>query len=121
MYTTETNHDYETYCNIGRSDTPLMEIYTPQRHIMIVKLIVILAHLTRHWFQENKQNKGQPYPGYDTGYYKMGDVCPPLNTNAIELVWIREQWSVAQEEQVVMNTHVIIMLICHGKDSCMWR
>jgi hypothetical protein len=97
-----------------------MEIYTLQRHIMIVKRIVILAELTRHWFQENKQNKGQAYPVYDTGYYKMGDVCPPLNTNAIALVLIRVQRSVGQEEQDVMNTHVIIMLICHGKDSCIW-
>jgi hypothetical protein len=58
---------------------------------MIMEHIVILVVLTRHWFQENKQNKGQPYPGYDTGYCKMGDVCPPLNINAIALVLIRVQ------------------------------
>jgi hypothetical protein len=84
-----------------------------------VKHIVVLAQLTRHWFQENKQNKGQPYPSCDMVYYKMADVCPPLNTNAIALVLIREQWSVGQEEQDVMNTHDV-MLIRHGKDSCVW-
>jgi hypothetical protein len=74
MGTTKTNHDSEAYCNISRSDTPLMEIYTQQRQIIVVKHVVILAevHATNGNLCTTKTNH------YCEAYCSISAVNTPL-------------------------------------------